>query len=150
MFRLPSAALAAMLTLITISPALAQDLDRTDPQSLPASSAGGAALDSDIVVRDSTRAVLAEDEARIQADQARLDSLESARASAREAVPRDPAAVTRTAEAVRETRRAVAREVGRTRRDRSRLAALERKVIAESDGVAGRSAETSPERAARQ
>ena len=90
MFRMrftPVVALVALLTLRT-SPGLAQARAGDGPDA-SASTDGVSELDSDIAARDSTRAVLAEDEARIQVDQVRLDSLESSLTDTREAAPHD-------------------------------------------------------------
>ena len=78
MFRTRLAPVVAILALLTLrtSPGLAQARAGDGPDA-SASTDGVSELDGDIAARDSTRAVLAEDEARIQVDQARLDSLET-------------------------------------------------------------------------
>ena len=66
----PVVALIALLTLRT-SPGLAQARGGDGPGA-SGSTDGVSELDGDIAAGDSTRAVLAEDEARVQVDQARL------------------------------------------------------------------------------
>ena len=139
MFRMLSAALTLLLTLSLTSLARAQDLQPHDPEDAGGAPAGATELDRDIAIRDSTRTAVAEDRALIQVDQARLDSLQGALVNAREATPRDAAALRVTAAAVKETKRAVAHDVDRARRERMRLAAIERKVTRESGATAGRS-----------
>jgi hypothetical protein len=139
MFRMLSAALTLLLALSLTSPVRAQDLQRGDPQDAGPAPAGATELDRDIAIRDSTRTAVAEDQALIQVDQARLDSLQAALVNARESTPRDAVAVTRTAAAVKETKRAVAHDVDHARRERMRLAAIEKKVTRESGATVGRS-----------
>jgi len=140
MFRMrftPVVALVALLTLRT-SPGLAQARAGDGPDA-SASTDGVSELDSDIAARDSTRAVLAEDEARIQVDQVRLDSLESSLTDAREAAPHDADATRRAAEGVKGGRKSVAHDVRRTQHERELLAELEKKVDAEQAALSARS-----------
>jgi hypothetical protein len=140
MFRMrftPVVALVALLTLRT-SPGLAQARAGDGPDA-SASTDGVSELDSDIAARDSTRAVLAEDEARIQVDQVRLDSLESSLTDTREAAPHDADATRRAAEGVKGGRKSVAHDVRRTRHERELLAELQKKVDAEQAALSARS-----------
>ena len=142
MFRMHVLPVAALMTLLTLGgapPARAQDVRGGDGPDASASSDGVRELDRDIALRDSTRAVVAEDEARIQVDQARLDSLETTLANAREAVPRDAAATRRAADAVKAARKSVAHDVSRTKHERELLAELETKVSGELAALAARS-----------
>jgi hypothetical protein len=110
MFRMRFAPVVAIIALLTLrtSPGLAQARAGDGPDA-SASTDGVSEVDGDIAARDSTRAVLAEDEARIQVDQARLDSLETSLTDAREAAPRDADAIRRAAEGVKAGRKSVAR-----------------------------------------
>jgi len=140
MFRMrfaPVVALVALLTLRT-SPGLAQARAGDGPDA-SASTDGVSELDSDIAARDSTRAVLAEDEARIQVDQARLDSLQGALATARAATPPDTATMRRATAALKETKDTLNRDLNRSRRERARLAAIEKRLGRESDSERNRS-----------
>ena len=127
----PVVVLITLLTLSAASSVRAQEGRGDDGPDASASTDGVSDLDRDIAVCDSTRAAVAEYEARIRVDQARLDSLETALANAREAAPRDAVATRRAAEDVKAGRKRVAHDVSRTKRERELLAELEKKVSAE-------------------
>ena len=139
MFRTHVMHIVVLIVLLTSggARALAQARDGDGPGA-SASTEGVSRLDGDIAARDSTRAVLAEDEARTQVDQARLDSLETSLSNAREA-PRDVDAIRRTAEDVKAGRKSVAHDVRRTQRERELLTGLEKKVEAEEAALSARS-----------
>ena len=132
MDRIRAASFAALftITLTSLASAQRQEIATVSPDS---------ALDSNIVARDSTRAVVAEVAGHVQLDQARLDSLESSLTDAREAAPHDADATRRAAEGVKGGRKSVAHDVRRTRHERELLAELEKKVDAEQAALSARS-----------
>jgi hypothetical protein len=140
MFRMHVRPIVALLALLTLSGSRAWAQARGgDGQDANAATDGVSELDSDIAARDSTRAVLAEDEARTQVDQARLDSVETSLSGAREAAPRDADSTRRAAEDVKAGRKSVAHDVRRTTRERELLAELEKKVDAEQAALSAHS-----------
>ena len=132
MDRIRAASFAALftITLTSLASAQRQEIAVVSPDS---------ALDSNIVARDSTRAVVAEVAGHVQLDQARVDSLQVALATARAATPPDTATMRRATAALKETKDTLNRDLSRSRRERARLAAIEKRLGKESDPERDRS-----------
>ena len=140
MLRMHVRPMVALLALLTLSGSRAWAQARGgDGPGADAATDGVSELDSDIAARDSTRAVLAENEARTQVDQARLDSLDSSLSDVREAAPHDADATRHAVEDVKAGLKSVAHDERRTKRERELLAELEKKVDAEQAALSAHS-----------
>ena len=141
MFRRYPAALTALLVMSVTSLAAAQqaasdssrrDPDRARDRDERAITADTIKLHREIAVRDSARATLTQDQEQTRAVEARIDSLQADLKKDRQATPRDTAAINRDLTALKHMRQTLDRDLDRDRREKTRVAVIEKKVRTES------------------
>jgi hypothetical protein len=144
MFRRYSAALTALLALAVTSLASAQQAASDSTRGTPgrirarderAITADTTKRDREIAVRDSVRAILAQDQARTRAEEARIDSLQAALKKERQATPRDTAAINRDLATLSGMRKKLDTDLDRSRKEKMRLESIEKKVQKETDAA---------------